>query len=175
MKTTLDINDPLRMEEGLQPSVRLPLFKGRGGLVATVLLLLLSMFAAVLATAAQPDGRRAVELTFLKSNPGQRERLKTFIELNWFAMDRVAKEQGLMSDYTVMDTGTDEGAWNILVSVTYMDEKGYDGIVEAFERIRRAHTTVLVDGKGFRDLGSIVESKRVFEGPVGATPASTPP
>ncbi|MFO0227252.1 MAG: hypothetical protein ACK51K_10340 [Gammaproteobacteria bacterium] len=141
------------------------------GVVPKVLLLLLSMSAADLATAAQPVGRRAVELTFLKSNPGQRERLKTFIELNWFAMDRIAQEQGLMSDYTVMDTGTDEGAWNILVSVTYMDEKGYDGIVEAFERIRRAHTTVLVDGKGFRDLGSIVESKRVFEGPGGAKPA----
>ena len=105
----------------------------------------------------------------MKSNPGEREQLKSFIVLNWFAMDKVAKEQGLMSAFTVMDTGTDEGPWNVLVSVTYMNEKGYEGITEAFERIRRAHTTVRVGGKTLRDLGAIVDSKRVFENPAHAT------
>lgn len=74
-----------------------------------------------------------------------------------------------MSAFTVMDTGTDEGPWNVLVSVTYTNEKGYDGIVEPFEKIRRAHTTVRVDGKVLRDLGSIVESKRMFENPAHAS------
>jgi hypothetical protein len=109
------------------------------------------------------DGRRAVELTFLKSLPGERENLKSFIALNWFAMDKIAKEQGLMQAYTVLDTGSDEGAWNVLVSVTYSDARGYVGIVDAFERIRRAHRTVLVDGKGLRELGRIVESKKTYE------------
>jgi hypothetical protein len=68
-----------------------------------------------------------------------------------------------------MDTGTDEGSWNVLVSVTYMNEKGYEGISEPFEKIRRAHTTLRVEGKGLRDLGSIVESKRMFENPAHAT------
>lgn len=124
---------------------------------------------ATIGSAASSTDRRAVELTFLKSNPGQREQLKSFIVLNWFAMDKIAKEQGLMSAFTVMDTGTDEGPWNVLVSVTYTNEKGYDGIVEPFEKIRRAHTTVRVDGKVLRDLGSIVESKRMFENPAHAS------
>jgi hypothetical protein len=84
-------------------------------------------------------------------------------------MDKIAKDQGLMSAFTVMDTGTDDGPWNVLVSVTYMDERGYPGIAEAFEKIRRAHTPVLVDGKALRELGSIVESKRLFEDPAHAS------
>lgn len=72
-------------------------------------IVLLALVATV-ALAAPPVERRAVELTFLKSKPGQREQLKTFIIRNWFAMDRIAKEQGLLSTFTVMDTGTDEGA-----------------------------------------------------------------
>jgi hypothetical protein len=131
-----------------------------------VLVLSISVGTAI---ASSTTDRRAVELTFLKSNPGEREQLKSFIVLNWFAMDRIAKEQGLMSAFTVMDTGTDEGPWNVLVSVTYMNEKGYEGIAEAFEKIRRAHTTVRVGGKALRELGSIVESKRVFENPAHAT------
>jgi hypothetical protein len=125
--------------------------------------------ATCLGTAATSPDRRAVELTFLKSNPGEREQLKTFIVLNWFAMDKIAKEQGLMSAFTVMDTGTDEGPWNVLVSVTYMNDRGYEGIAEAFEKIRRAHTTVRVGGKGLRELGAIVESKRMLENPAHAT------
>ncbi len=120
-------------------------------------------------TAATSPDRRAVELTFLKSNPGEREQLMSFIVLNWFAMDKIAKEQGLMSAFTVMDTGTDEGPWNVLVSVTYMNDKGYEGIAEAFEKIRRAHTTVRIGGKSLRELGTIVDSKRVFENPAHAT------
>lgn len=58
--------------------------------------------AAALSQAAAPIDRRAVELTFLRSNPGQREQLKSFIVLNWFAMDKIAKEKGLMNALTVM-------------------------------------------------------------------------
>lgn len=130
-----------------------------------------SVLAATIAPAgaSTPADRRAVELTFLKSNPGERERLKTFIVLYGFAMDKIAKEQGLMSALTVMDTGTDQSRWNVLVSVTSMNEKGYEGLSEAFERIRRAHATVRVEGKTLRELGTIVDSKRVFEDPAHAT------
>ncbi len=114
---------------------------------------------------SQSNAQRAVELTFLKAHPGQREQLKQFIVLNWFAMDKAAREQGLMHAYTLMDTGSDEGAWNLLVSVTYTNELGYPGIAEAFERIRSAHRTVLVDGKGLRELGAIVDSRRLLEHP----------
>ena len=84
-------------------------------------------------------------------------------------MDQIAKDQGLMSAFTVLDTGTDQGPWNVLVSTTYMDERGYPGIEEAFEKIRRAHTTELVGGKGLRELGSVVDSKRLFEDPAHAS------
>lgn len=133
-------------------------------LLAGVLFFLVSSLIPAFAAAE----KRAVELTFLKANPGQREQLKSFIVANWFAMDQVAKEQGLMAAYTVLDSGTDEGAWNVLVSVTYMNELGYDGIAEAFGRIRKAHTTVLIEGKTLRQLGTIVDSKRLFENPAHA-------
>jgi hypothetical protein len=128
-------------------------------------LLLSSAFAA-----SEPSGRIAVELTFLKANPGQREQLKAFIVANWFAMDKSAKEQGLMRSYTVLDTGTDEGPWNVVVMVTYHNDQGYDGIKEAFEKIRRAHKTVLIEGKSLRELGTVVETKRVFGDSVQALP-----
>lgn len=113
---------------------------------------------------------RAVELTFLKAEAGQREKLKSFIVQNWFEMDRIAKQQGLLRAYTVLDTGSDEGPWNLLVSVTYHDERGYTGVAEAFEKIRQAHQTVLVDGKALAQLGKIVESKRLLEDPAHAVP-----
>ncbi len=107
--------------------------------------------------------QRAVELTFLKSNPGDREKLKQFIVINWFAMDAIAAKQGLMSAYTILDTGDDAGDWNLIVKVTYPNEKGYEGIQDDFNKIRQAHKTILIDGKGLRDLGRIVSSKKTFE------------
>ena len=118
---------------------------------------------------AAPGSLRAVELTFLKSASGERERLKRYIVDNWFAMDAIAKAQGLMDAFTVWDTGSDEGPWNLLVSVTYRDSRGYAGISEAFEAIRRAHTEVRIDGKSLRDLGRIVDSRLVLEDPAHET------
>jgi hypothetical protein len=107
--------------------------------------------------------QRAVELTFLKSNPDDREKLKQFIVDNWFAMDAIAVKQGLMSAYTILETGDDAGDWNLIVKVTYPNERGYDGIQDEFNKIRQAHKTILVDGKGLRDLGRIESSKKTFE------------
>jgi hypothetical protein len=109
------------------------------------------------------DSRKvAVELTFLKSKPGERERLIRYIESNWFAMDRIAQTRGLMDEYTLLETGSDEGPWNVLVAVTYRDERGYAGIRDDFEKIRAEHREVVVDGKRLRDLGAIVESKTTY-------------
>ncbi len=118
--------------------------------------------SSALTREAGASARQAVELTFLKSNPGDRHRLKRFIEANWLEMDRIAKAQGLMSDYQLLDSNSDDGSWNLLMVVTYPDERGYAGIAEAFEKIRRAHTVVLIDGKGLRDLGAIVESRKLY-------------
>ena len=112
--------------------------------------------------AAAATTRVAVELTFILAKPGERERVVKYIERNWFAMDAIAKTQGLMDDYRVIDTGSDEGPWNVLVEVTYRDARGYEGVREAFENIRAAHREILIDGKRLRDLGKIVESKKTF-------------
>lgn len=78
-------------------------------------------------------------------------------------MDRIARAQGLIAAYSLYETGTDEGPWNVLVAVTYMDSRGYEGVAAEFEQIRRAHQNVPVEGKQLAELGQIVESKRVFE------------
>ncbi|MCE2914425.1 MAG: hypothetical protein LW768_02565 [Rubrivivax sp.] len=148
----------------LESPIRLPLPSRRHWLLSATL-----GGCAVLPALAQPQPaaaaptRRAVELTFLRALPGQRERLAQFIVANWFEMDRIAKLQGLMDDYRLLDSGTDDDDWHALMVVTYHDERGYPGIAEAFERIRRAHTTVRIDGKGLRELGSIILSRRTLE------------
>lgn len=78
-------------------------------------------------------------------------------------MDRVAKLQGLMDEYRLLESATDDGDWHVLVMVSYHDDRGYEGIAEAFERIRRAHATVRIDGKGLRELGTIVLSRKTLE------------
>jgi predicted SnoaL-like aldol condensation-catalyzing enzyme len=119
--------------------------------------------ALLIAPNASANERRAVELTFLKAKPSQRDALKAFIVQNWFEMDRIAQSQGLIESFKITDTGNDEGDWNLLVTVGYYNEQGFEGIKEAFDRIRAAHKTNLIDGKNLRDLGSIVDSKRTFE------------
>lgn len=114
-------------------------------------------------TASVSGDRVAVELTFLKADPGERGNLVRFIERNWFEMDRIAVEQGLMRNYRLLDTDDEDGAWNVLVEVTYSDARGYEGVREAFERIRSAHRPVAVDGRErLRDFGTIVESRKTY-------------
>jgi hypothetical protein len=119
--------------------------------------------ASLRASVPIPPVRRAVELTYLKSNAGMRDQLRRFIVLNWFAMDKIAKERGLMQHFRVLDTGSDDGEWNVLVVVTYLNDRGYDGIKPEFEAIRTAHQTVLIDGKSLSDLGRVVKGIKTFE------------
>jgi hypothetical protein len=136
----------------------------------------LSILAASLAlagchTASRPEPAhapviepvRAVEWTFLKSNPGDRDRLRQFIILNWFALDARAKAEGLMLSYRVLDSGDDADPWNLAVEVIYPDARGSDAIMTRFNQLRAEHTKVLIDGKDLKDLGRIVGSRRVFE------------
>ncbi|MGN6151092.1 MAG: hypothetical protein ACTHOH_03665 [Lysobacteraceae bacterium] len=120
--------------------------------------------------------RVGVELTFLKSRPGERDDLIRFIEANWFAMDRIAVAQGLMRDYRLLEASDDAGDWDVVVEVTYRDERGYAGVTEAFERIRAAHRTVTVDGQDrLAAFGKIVASRRTLTRAIPAPPASSPP
>jgi hypothetical protein len=103
----------------------------------------------------------AVEYTFLKSHPGQRDALSRFIVANWFAMDDGAIARGQIRSYQLLDDEKGED-WDVVVAVTYHNRSGYEGIAGEFEKIRQAHRTVLVDGKTLRDLGRIVSSRKLL-------------
>lgn len=124
------------------------------------------------ATAATPAGgaalaaagaARVVTLTHLKSKPGRLAHLERFVRANWFAMDEIAVAQGLFVSYEWLDTGSDEGPWNAIVMVTYVDEKGFEGIQQRWTPIRSAHQEVRPDGMGLKDLGQVLETHNLFE------------
>ena len=115
------------------------------------------------AHAASPKAA-SFELTFLKASGGNVASLCQFIKENWFEMDRIAVEQGLMTEYRLLrSTGADPD-WDVLVIVGYPNVDGYSGITKEFEAIRAAHTTVPVNGKTLRQLGTIVSSRRLVPG-----------
>lgn len=115
------------------------------------------------ASVAAGERRVAVELTWLQAAPGERAALTRFIRLNWLAMDAIATRQGLMRDYRLLENAGEGESWDVLVIVSYHDERGYAGIASAFEAIRARHQTVLVDGKDLSTLGKIVRSERSYE------------
>lgn len=116
-------------------------------------------------THVAPRTSRAVELTFMKSRPGQRGNLVRYIVANWFAMDSAARARGLLDGFSVLESGVDGGPWDVVVSTSYRDTRGHEGIAEAFDLIRKSHQEVLIEGRGLDDLGSIIDSQTVFEHP----------
>lgn len=116
---------------------------------------------ALLAGAA-PAARPTLveEWTFLKSHDPDPARLIAFIEANWFAMDRITVAQGLFNSYALY-RAEDDGDWNLAVVVGYPDAAGSAAILDRFNAIRAAHKTVLIDGKGLKELGRIIGSRKV--------------
>jgi hypothetical protein len=116
---------------------------------------------------AVPASSRAVEITFLKSLPGKREQLEKFIRANWFPPDEIAVEQGLMVSYEWLDSGDDASPWNAMVVVTYPNAEGFAGAQKKWTTLladyQGKNPRVLIDGMDFRQLGSIVESKKLYE------------
>ncbi len=113
-----------------------------------------------------PAGQKTVvwEFTYLRSLPGQHERLAQFIRQNWFAMDSVATRRGLMTEYKLLDAGEKApGDWNLLVAVAYPQEKGYEGIQAEFEAIRSQHVKRPIDGLDLAQLGRIVTAQKLRE------------
>lgn len=112
--------------------------------------------------AAGDSAPAAIEWTFLKAKPGQRENLRAFIIANWFAMDERAVREGLMRSYRLLDSRTEDGPWDLAVEVEYFDERGYEGIKERFDAIRAEHVVQQVEGNVLRDLGTVVGSRRLY-------------
>jgi hypothetical protein len=102
--------------------------------------------------------------TYLKATPNNQKKLREFLYKNWFAIDQIAVEKGLLKEYHLFENQEpDQVEWDILIVVKYKDEKGYDGIQTEFEEIRTLHKRVLIDGLGFSDLGKIISSKTLLE------------
>jgi hypothetical protein len=128
--------------------------------------LLLASAVPVEAVPEQPQASlqtQIVERTYLKAAPGQRDALAKFIVANWFELDRRAKEQGLFTYYRLAENLDLDADWDFEVAVGYPNAGGYqDTDVQAqFGEIRKAHKTILIDGKSLNELGRIVRNDRI--------------
>lgn len=114
------------------------------------------------AEAATKAAVKVYEYTFIKSiDPKPDDVIKSII-VNWFAIDEIAVKQGLMSNYAVFEVPTETEPWNVVVAVGYPTEKGYEDIVQEFEKIRSRHKSVLINDKACRELGRVVGSRKFF-------------
>ena len=131
-------------------------------------ILLLSLISTLLfLSACESDKAEAVAEqttwvhTYIKATEGKEAQLEQFIELNWFAMDSAAVEQGLFNDYKLWrnSSSADSLEWDVMVAVEYYTAGTYADIQDEWQEIRSAHETVLVDGFNFQDLGYIIRSE----------------
>jgi hypothetical protein len=100
------------------------------------------------------NAQTSEELTYLKAQPGQKAALAEFIRRNWFAMDALAQNQGLIAEFELHTAPTNANQdWDLKVRVRYPHPGGYAAIASEFEAIRNAHQRVLIDGKGLPELG----------------------
>jgi hypothetical protein len=103
--------------------------------------------------------------TYLKAKENEKDNLKEFLIKNWFSMDSIAVRQGLFNDYKLLEnTNADRTAtWDFIVAVEYFTKNGYSDIAEEWQEIRKAHETILIDGKNLKDLGKIVKSETLID------------
>ncbi len=108
--------------------------------------------------------RESEEFTYLKAMPGQQAALAEFIRRNWFAMDAIAKQRGLIAEFDLLERAPSVTVsdWDLLVRVRYPHAGGYAAIESEFEGIRNAHQSVLIEGKTMRELGNVVRSEMLL-------------
>ena len=109
--------------------------------------------------------------TYLKAKEEQRENLKQFVIKNWFAMDSIAVRKGLFNDYRLLenqDQSTD-AEWDYIVAVEYYTKGGYADIQAEWQEVRKNHTTVLIDGYSFPELGGVIKSETLALNPESST------
>jgi hypothetical protein len=74
-------------------------------------------------------------------------------------MDAKAKAAGHLEGYELLRATPSDTAWDLLEVATYRDSAQFARIDSLFRTVYRpAHRTVLIDGKGLRELGRIVGS-----------------
>ena len=100
------------------------------------------------------------QLTYLKALPGHRARLEQFLEQNWFVMDARAKRAGYLVDNHLLRGSGADTTWDLVEISMYADSLQHARIDSIFRTIiRPQHTTVLVDGMEFRELGRFVREE----------------
>jgi hypothetical protein len=124
--------------------------------ICFIILILTLAFNVVIAQ------QKMATLTYLKSVEGEKNNLKEFLISNWLSMDSIAKKQELIEDYALWQNKTESSDWDYIVYVIYKNEKGYEGIANAFEKIRSEHKKVLIQNKDFKQLGRISKSESVL-------------
>ncbi|MFY8035539.1 MAG: hypothetical protein ACOVMQ_00155 [Cyclobacteriaceae bacterium] len=77
---------------------------------------------------------KAWTFTYLKSESGQKQNLKKFIQRNWFVYDSVAVKQGLLQSYKILEN-TEGKKWD-------NSRHGYNAIKAPFEKIRSSHKLI---------------------------------
>lgn len=129
----------------------------------TVLLILLS---AGLAAQNQSKNKQLTwTYTYLKAQKGEKENLRKYIKLNWFAMDSIAVRKGLFREYRLLENQNDQGQsnWDFIVAVEYFTRNTFQDIQDEWTEIRKNHKEVLIEEKGFSDLGTVVDSQVLFD------------
>ena len=102
-------------------------------------------------------------VTLLKSHDPDPSDLVDFIRANWFAMDQIAVDQGILVSYDLLSqNGGTESPWNVVVLVGYPSPGGYADVSAEFEKIRSAHETVPIRGfTRLSELGTVVSSSEL--------------
>jgi|GEM_PF-3712392 len=101
--------------------------------------------------------------TYLKSKQNYKSELKKTIFKNWFVMDSIAKEKGLIKSYELIENINqgESTEWDFIVAVEYFTQGNYSDIAEEFEKIRESHKTIKINGLPFGEVGTVVKSELV--------------
>ena len=124
-------------------------------------LVVLMSFEAICQKAVSDYRQTTWTYTYLKALNGESKKLEDFIRLNWFAMDSIAVNEGLIKSYQLIQNMDESADWNLIVAVEYYTENTYSDIATEFEEIRKNHKQKKVAGKGLALLGEIIKSEVV--------------
>jgi hypothetical protein len=109
--------------------------------------------------APSEDSAAIWSFTYLKARDGQVDNLERAITLNWFVMDAKAIAAGHMRGYQLLRAVPGDTTFDLVEISMYRDSTQHAQIDSLFRTIYRPqHTTVLVDGKRWNELGSIVRT-----------------
>lgn len=107
---------------------------------------------------SQGEGKAPVwQLTYLKAEPGQRERLERFITLNWFGPDEQARDKGYIDGFLLLRGSEGDPSWDLVVIDIFPDGDSQGKARQRYrDEIMPGHKKQLVDGMDFPALGKVV-------------------